>query len=61
MADLEPYLGRGRLPVVERVSLALLNASKVDNVDKMAWSLGVADAYGHDRFSMVAAVLKQIF
>ena len=61
MADLEPYLGRGRLPVLERVSLALLNASTVDNVDKMAWSLGVDDAYGHDRFSMVAAVLKQIF
>ena len=61
MADLEPYLGRGRLPVLERVSLALLNATKVDNVDKMAWSLGVGDAYGHDRFSMVAAVLKQIF
>ena len=27
----------------------------------MAWSLGVDDAYGHDRFSMVVAVLQQIF
>ena len=45
MADLELYLGRGRLPVLERVSLALLNATKVDNVDKMAWPLGVDDAY----------------
>ena len=30
MADLEPYLGRGCLPVLEHVSLALLNATKVD-------------------------------
>ena len=61
MEDLEPYLGRGRLPVLESVPLALLNKTKVDVVDKLAWSLGVDDAYGHDRFSMVAAVLKQIF
>ena len=36
MADLEPFLGWGRLPVLERVSLVLLNASKIDIVDKMA-------------------------
>ena len=59
MQALEPYLGRGRLPVLERVPLAQHNKTKVDVVDKLAWSLGVDDAYGHDRFSMTAAVLKQ--
>lgn len=61
IADLEPYLGRGRFPVLERVSLAMLSDTKRNIIDQMAWSLGVDDAYGHDRFTMVAAVLKQIF
>ena len=61
MSDLEPYLGRGRLPVLEQVSLALLKDNERDLLDRMAWTLGVDDAYGHDRFSMVAAVPKQIF
>ena len=59
--DLEPFLGRGRLPVLIEMPLAQLNKTKVDVVDKLAWSLGVDDAYGHDRYTMTAAVLKQIF
>ena len=58
LAALEPYLGRGRLPVLVSVPLSELNNVKVDVVDKVAWSLGVDDAYGHDRFSMTAVVLK---
>ena len=60
MAYLEPYLGRGRLPVLGSVSLALAIETNRDIIGRMAWSLVVDDAYGHDRFSMVAAVLKQI-
>ena len=59
--ELEPYLGRGRLPVLVEMPLSELNDTKTDKVDRMAWSLGVDDAYGHDRYAMTAAVLKQIF
>ena len=40
LRDLEPYLGRGRLPVLIEIPLSELNESKVDVVDKLAWSLG---------------------
>ena len=61
LAELEPFLGRGRLPVLVEMPLSELNETKTDRVDDMAWSLGVDDAYGHDRYAMTAAVLKQIF
>ena len=60
-ADLEPFLGRGRMPVLETVTLKeLLDYSKQE-LEMVAWAQGQDDAYGSGRFVMLASVLRQIY
>ena len=48
--DLEPFLGRGRMPVLETVTLSdLLDYTKQD-LELVAWTQGQDDAFGCDRF-----------
>ena len=59
--DLEPFLGRGRMPVLQNVLLSDLLDLNKHNLEQVAWSQQQDDAYGCDRFVLMASVLRQIY
>ena len=59
--DLEPFLGRGRMPVLETVTLSELLDHAKQELELVAWAQGQDDAFGCDRFVMLASILRQIY
>ena len=58
-SDLEPFLGRGRMPVLETVKLSELLDYAKQNLELVAWAQGQYDAYGCDRFVMMTSILAK--
>lgn len=59
--DLEQYVGRGRMPVLEAVYLSeLLDLNKHD-LELVAWSQEQDDAVGCDRLALMVSILRQIY
>lgn len=59
--DLEPFLSSGRIPVLETVKLSDMLDYKRQNLELVAWAQGRDDAYGCDKFVMLASILRQIY
>ena len=59
--DLEPFLGRGRTPVLERVKLSDMHDYKRQNLELVAWAQGQDDAFGCDKFVIPVSILRQIY
>ena len=59
--ELEPLLGRGRMPVLETFKLSeLLNYTR-QYLELVAWVHGQDDAYGCDKFVMATSIVRQIY
>ena len=58
--ELEPFLGRGRMPVLETVKLSDLLDYKRQDMELVAWAQGQDDAFGCDKFVMLTSILRQI-
>ena len=56
--DLEPYLGRGRMPVLETVYLSELLELNKNELELVAWSQQQDGAFGCDRFVLMTSILR---
>ena len=59
--DLEPFLGRGRTPVLETIKLSDMLDYKRQNLELVARAQGQDDAFGCDKFVMLASIQRQIY
>ena len=61
LRDLEPFLGRGRTPVLENALLGDLIGMGKHTHEQVAWAQEEDDAFGCDRYVMIISVLRQLY
>ena len=59
--DLQPFLGRGRMPVLETVKLSDLLSYTRQDLELVAWAQGQGEAYGSDKYVLMTSILRQIY